>query len=286
MHTLAEAYVISLPVIVKATPGDHHRRLVEVEASNEVVDREGDVVLQKALLDAAPEFLRIGQLDIDHLSEIGDRIGIAKPLDWVVGVPREVKDLGGGRTSVVGELHKHVEGLSTKADDLWKSLTRDPPDRWQASIFGWPTGRDSFFDARKGRCPEAPDATRFVIRSLDWKSLAFTKSPVNAALRESAHVMTMKAFLQSVAKGPDMTEPMGAGPMAQLFPAPRNRLELLGHYTHHIERGRCPVSGTADVLGKSVASFRDHFMCCCCCMQDEADLLALALMHLLHRGGA
>src|SRR5690242_6874067 len=100
-----EALCIDIPVLIKAkTDGD--RRLVEVEASNEAVDSEGDIIKQSALLGGASAFVATGHLDIDHYSEIGERLGIANPTDYIVGVPVEVKDLGKGRTGVLGELHK------------------------------------------------------------------------------------------------------------------------------------------------------------------------------------
>jgi hypothetical protein len=101
----ADALGFDLPVLIKArTDGD--RRLVEVEASNEEKDSEKDIIKQFALLDSAASFVATGHLDIDHYSEIGERLGMANPTDYIVGVPTEMKDLGKGRTGVLGELHK------------------------------------------------------------------------------------------------------------------------------------------------------------------------------------
>jgi hypothetical protein len=86
----ADALCIDLSVIIKArTDGD--RRLVEVEASNEEKDSEKDIIKQAALLDDAASFVSTGHLDIDHYSEIGERLGIANPTDYIIGVPVEVK---------------------------------------------------------------------------------------------------------------------------------------------------------------------------------------------------
>ena len=93
---MTEACCIDLPMIVKARP-DLGERVIEVEASNQAVDSEGDVVLQAALLGSADAFLRKGHIDIDHISEIGSRYGIRNTGDFVIGKPREVKDLGGGQ---------------------------------------------------------------------------------------------------------------------------------------------------------------------------------------------
>jgi hypothetical protein len=286
MPIIDDSFVIHLPALVKAAPRDG-RRIVEVEASNEAVDSEGDVVLQKALLEGASAFLRSGVLDIDHFSEIGDRIGIANPSEWIVGNPMEVKDLGGGRTSVVGELHQPVAGRVTKADELWDGLVRDPPVRWRASIFGWPLGADGFHDARKSRCTEAPGARRYVVKSLDWRSLAFTRHPINTSLEGAAHIVTMKSFMAGLAKtgafdmggqaGAPFVPPTGGATLHR----PRNRIEMKSHFTHHVEEGKCPFAGKSALLGRSVAAFRDHFMQCCGCDHGEADILALALMQAL-----
>lgn len=121
----ADALCIGLPVLIKArTDGD--RRLVEVEASNEAKDSEKDIMKQSGLLDDAASFVSTGHLDIDHHSEIGERLGIANPTDYIVGVPTEVKDLGNAAPA------SWTSCKSGPADELWSSLTAQPPVRWRA----------------------------------------------------------------------------------------------------------------------------------------------------------
>lgn len=275
------ALCIGLPVVIKAREQDG-KRLVEVEASNEAVDSEGDVILQQALLGSAKSFIRSGHLDIDHLSEIGDRLGIQRPSDYIVGVPTEVKDLGDGRTGVVGQLNNSV-----KAAEIWDSLHLDPPVRWQASIYGFPH-QDAVVDARVTKAGNSMGATRFLVKALDWRSLAFTRNPINTSIKGSARVVTVKSFLAIMKsrvaigsiesqKADTIPEPMAVD---YLLP-PRNREELMGHYRYHMQGGRCPMSG--GIIGNSVDSFRNHFMTCCGDSPWEADIKALALMHLLKR---
>jgi hypothetical protein len=277
------ALCIQMPVVIKAR-ADGDRRMVEVEASNQVVDSEGDVILQRALLDSADRFVKTGHLDIDHISEIGDRLGIPNPTDFIVGVPTEVKDLGDGRTGVVGELHKKGRA---KADELWDSLKAEPPVRWQASIYGFPVP-GAVVDARVAKAEDLMGATRFLVKSLEWRSLAFTRNPVNTAIKGAARVVTAKSFLAFMkSKVPallgDLSKadeiPVGA-PIDYILP-PRNREELMGHYYYHIQKGRCPFAGGP--MGNSVYNFRTHFSGCCCEPEWEADIKALALMHLLKR---
>ena len=275
-----EALCIDIPVHIKArTDGD--RRLVEVEASNEVVDTEGDVIKQAALLDDAHSFISTGHLDIDHYSEIGERLGIANPTDYIVGVPLEVKDLGKGVTAVRGELHKSGR---KKADELWSSLTAQPPVRWRASIYGFPKA-GMVEDMRVSKSSDPSGAKRFIVKGLHWRSLAFTRNPVNDAITGSAHVVTAKsliAIMKSRIAGAksDMSMPAPANPVDYIL-APRNREELMGHWHYSMKTGRSPYANPE--MGYSVANFQDHFRFMCGCSPEQADVLANALMNLLKR---
>jgi hypothetical protein len=210
-----------------------------------------------------------------------------------VGKPLEVTDIGGGRTSVVCELNQGAE-----ASAIWKGLIEDPPVNWRASIYGFPPDQHGFIDTRFEKCPEVPNATRYVVKALDWRSLALTTRPVNEAITHSARIVSVKAFIKShvpefvkdetlryqqlaAAQGLP-TPPAGPVVMESLLP-PRNRVELLGHLSHHANVGRCPFCGPDTVMGRSVLGFREHFINCCGCDYDDADTKALALMQLLKR---
>lgn len=278
-----EALCIDIPVLIKAR-SDGDRRLVEVEASNEAEDSEGDIIKQAALLDSAGAFIKTGHLDIDHYSEIGERLGIQNPTDWIVGVPTEVKDLGKGRTGVLGELHKAGR---QKADELWSSLTAQPPVRWRASIYGFPKA-GMVEDCRISKQSDSAGAKRFIVKGLHWRSLAFTRNPVNDAISGAAHVVTaksmvaiMKARLPGAVKGYGDLNAGAVEAMPDYILAPRNREELMGHFYYSMKQGRSPYAG-AD-LGYSVANFQNHFMYMCGCSPESADILANALMNLLKR---
>lgn len=287
-----EPLVISFPAFVKASVNSSGRRMISVTASNEACDGEGDVILQKSLLDSAGEFLRSGCIDVDHVSEVGHRYGIKNTSEWIVGVPTEVKDIGKGSTSVTGELHKAELGKFGKADEIWESLLHDPPVRWSASIYGFPNGSSGFVDVRvTGPCQEAPHATRYVVKSIIWKSLALTRSPVNASLGGYASIVTAKSWIKSrqglgvlgaLTDGVEVSKDasLDSMPTDSVLP-PRNRMELMSHFSHHIEKGKCPFAGNSAPLGKSVASFRSHFSNCCGVPSGTDDILALALMQAL-----
>jgi hypothetical protein len=281
------ALCMELPILVKAkTEGD--KRIVEVEASNEQVDTEGDVIEQKSLLDAGAGFCATGHLDIDHLSEIGERLGIRNPSQYIVGVPLEVKDLGKGRTGVRGELNK-----SAKAEELWAGLTMDPPVRWRASIYGFPKA-GMIDDMRVSKGPNPTGAKRYVVKGINWRSLAFTRNPINDSITGNAHIVTAKAMmaimkarlgpdaLAAIEKGPYASDMVGGpvNPMDFILP-PRNREELMGHFHYQMKGNRSPYANPD--LGYSVSNFQNHFQYVCGCASWEADLLANALMNLLKR---
>lgn len=288
----SEGLFLELPVLVKAVSRPDGRRVIAVEASNEACDSEGDVVLQKALINSAKSFLNTGHIDIDHLSEIGHRFGITNLSEWIVGVPLEVRDIGKGRTQVTCELQASVPGKVTKADEVWEGLTRSPPVRWRASIYGFPTSPEDFVDVRLQKCQEAPDATRYVVKGLDWRSLALTRNPVNTAIQGAAQVVSMKSFIAKAMTTYGKSEYPTTVGYSDPVPTtnesgiylPRNRMELLAHNSHHIAKGQCPHSGDSTPMGRSVASFRDHFMKCCKCDYHTADLHSLALMQALKHG--
>jgi hypothetical protein len=277
------AIFIEMPVLVKSRQ-DGDRRLVEVEASNEVVDSEGDVILQQALLGSADSFLKSGHLDIDHLSEIGDRLGVQNPSSYIVGNPVEVKDLGGGRTSVVGELHKAGR---QKADELWESLKADPPVRWRASIYGFPLP-GQLIDCRVTKAGNLYGASRFLVKGLDWRSLAFTRNPINTAITGSATVVTAKSYLAIMKSR--MPGFQGIGSTGQQIPllevpnyiiSPRDPEEMAGHFFHHIAKGHCPcINGTS---GYSSSRFAQHFEVCCGESAFDAAIKGGAMMDLLRK---
>jgi hypothetical protein len=286
----AEAYIIPLDVVVKAVKDDGSgRRMVEVEASSEDVDDQGDIVLQSALLNSAASFIKSGHLDLDHYSEIGHRIGILDPSSYIVGRPTEVKDIGGKRTSVVGEIMRARDGKfdsdGNKYDGFWKTLQSDPPVHWSASIYGFPS---DIQDCTEKACSNG--ATRYVVKAIDWRSLAFTRKPVNKSLKGYAKIVTAKSYGDEIRK--DMMNPMGLSDVAEPQPGmsffqpvmPNTMDSLWGAYHRHM-KSACPYCRE----GNSVLAFKDHFMFCSGASPETADLFAHALMYMIlkdrKRGG-
>lgn len=296
---MMEPLCISLNAIVKAVRSPDGRRMVEVEASNESVDLEGDVILQKALLDSASSFVRSGHIDIDHISEIGPRIGIKNPESFIIGKPTEVKDLGGGRTAVVSEIMRSADGrvdiAKNRYDSFWHSLTSHPPVQWRASVYGFPRA-EAVSDCRTETC-EVP-ALRYLVRGMDWKSLAMTRKPINDSIKGYAKIVTAKAMMAELRKdymspisGADETNLGVPGPDTNLYPqapyyphiAPKSINELWGQYDLHMSKDCEHVMNLDGRPFQSTKHFQNHFEKCCGMSKGESELASHALAYLLLR---
>lgn len=303
-----EALIVCLPAIIKAHEDSSGRRMIECESSNEIPDGEGDVIDQGALLGSAKNFLQHGHLDIDHLSEIGHRLGIPNPESYIIGRPTEVIDLGDGRTGVIGEIKRSADGtndpLTNRYDALWSALNDPPGIPYRASIYGFPIS-DAVEDCRGRVCPSG--ATRFHIHAMEWKSMALTQRPVNTAITGCVKVITAKAFIeayQNLRKAPSLSPGMMLGeldaagpnhatiatgdippsfqlpsqvvPMAPAMPIPKSLGDIVGQYHTHMRRD-CPhTEGMNSTVG-----FKNHFQNCCGMEHEAANIAAHALMHFL-----
>ena len=190
---LSNGVTINFPVVIKAK-ASKGGRFIEVEASNENVDLEGDVILQQALLDAAPGFLASGHLDINHYSEIlpdRDKFIIGKPINVFKG--------DGTSTIVQAKLRQYAvfDPENNVSDYVWQCLTTKPDIKWYASVYGIPQDREDF---TYQRIDDETGATRYVIKALEWKSLALTQHPVNNTLTKFARIMKCQEFMDMLKK--------------------------------------------------------------------------------------
>lgn len=278
---LDRAFVLRVPALIKAKPMDATgRRIVEVEASTEEVDFDGDVVLQSALIGSAANFVANGHLDIDHLSEFGARMGIPNPSSYIVGRPMDVWAMKGGRTFVKGEIARSSDGAFrpdvNKYDELWQSLQSDPPVQWFSSIYGFPTDLD---DCKEGICG-ANGATRFVIKAIDWRSLAFTRTPKNTALSSPTRIVSAKAYLVEIAKAyhmsPIPTE-IETGETAAGMGSTPPGIQIPNTMADVWLQKSCAGCGAHKM--PSVMGYRNHFAKCMGYPHGAADLFAHAVMH-------
>jgi hypothetical protein len=140
--------------------------IFEVEASNENLDLQNQVVLQRALMDSRDHFLKNGVVSFDHLHKRRGAGGeIISDPSMVIGEPIEVRTEG-KKTIVVGKLYKSSE----IARDLIQKI-KDGSTRIKASVGGiFPKViRDTKNGVEK-------------IVSVLWNDLALTVSPVNSTV--------------------------------------------------------------------------------------------------------
>lgn len=198
---------IFLSDLLKASPrmeGD--RRFIFLEASNEARDQQNEVVLSKALKDSADYFLKFGNLDIDHYTIIGPKLGIPNYNSYEIGRPVDVR-VDGKRTFVKGEIFRGEGPAAEKANEFWSSLTDlNPPQRWYPSVGGkvLEGGRSTEFD------PETK-SNRVLVKAVRWYNIGFSKTPVNAAV-PTVSAMPFGLFAKSwTAAGLDLTKALEAG---------------------------------------------------------------------------
>lgn len=177
---------ISVSGFLKAMPLEESgRRFIYIEASNETVDQQGEVVLSKALAESAGYYKQFGNLDIDHVTQIGAKQGIPDYTLYEIGRPVDVaaKD---GRTFVKGELYSGAGAAAEKANQVWSSLTEiKPPARWYPSVGGQTLEKAVASDDSGNR--------RAYIKRVRWTNVALSKTPVNQTV-PSVQTVRMPVF--------------------------------------------------------------------------------------------
>lgn len=158
----------------------------EVEASNENVDLQDQIVLQRALMESKDEFLRGGVISLDHQHRRKDEDGnVIIDDSMVIGEPVDVRfDEKQKKTIVKGKLYKTKE----KAKDII-DLLRAGSTRVRASVGGiFP---QIIKDAKTGI---------ETITHVLWNDLALTTAPVNNTVGYAnfAKSMTAAEFVRAL----------------------------------------------------------------------------------------
>lgn len=159
--------------MLKAIPSEEGgKRVCYFEAANEGLDLQGEVVAAKALSESADYFLRYGNIDLDHYTRIGARLGIPDYQHYEVGQPREVKQRGKA-TFVKAEIFSGEGPAAAKANMLWSSLTEiKPAQRWYPSVGGAVLEKSIEID------PETKEP-RTIVSKVRWNNIGLSKTPVN-----------------------------------------------------------------------------------------------------------
>ena len=169
---------LSLPGLLKTSPVEESgERFLYFEASNEDVDHQGEVVLQKALAESSDFFLRHGNIDLSHFSLIGPKAGIPNYQEYEIGRPVDVQ-VDGTRTFVKSQLYRGDSAMARNANMVWDSLTQqNPPARWYPSVGGAVLAKSIRVDPASGQRVA-------VIEKVRWSNVALDRTPVNRTVPE------------------------------------------------------------------------------------------------------
>ncbi len=162
-------------IILKADKNDPD--VIYIEASNEEIDQQDDVVFMKALEAEAESFLRKGLISWDHLHKI------EKSPEFIVGEPLDVAFKNQG-TWVKAKLYKAV-----KLAQAIKDLLASGSTRIGASVGGYIKRRKSLTKSTSG------------IIKIIWDELALTYKPVNDTVMGNVSLIPIGAFAKALMVG-------------------------------------------------------------------------------------
>ena len=191
--------------MLKATPREEGGlRIVYLEASNEAVDYQGEVVLAKALADSAEYYLRYGNVDLDHYTQIGAKQGIPNYELYEIGRPVDVQARD-GKTFVKAQIYAGVGPAAERANGFWSSLVDlSPPARWYPSVGGKVISKSVAIDP-------LTKAKRAVISQVRWTNIGFSKTPVNLSVGPVSTVPIGVLAKSMCAEGIDFAKALEAG---------------------------------------------------------------------------
>lgn len=181
----------SVEAMLKATPSEEGgERYIYFEASNEGVDQQGERVLAKALEESAAHFLKFGNIDIDHFTILGPRMGLANHMSYEVGRPVDVT-VRGDRTFVKAQLYKGSGELARNANMVWESMTQlNPPARWYPSVGGSVLAKSVQLDP-------LTKSKVGVVTKVRWTNVALSRTPANQHL-PAAQAAPIGVFAKSL----------------------------------------------------------------------------------------
>ncbi len=147
--------------------------IVYLQASNESKDREEEVVVCKALKEAAKDFLSYGVLSWDHKHKM------THDPEFIIGEPLDVQFTEANETLVKGFLYQKNE----KAKHLWNNI-QSGAQRLGASVGG-------------GVLEKSDEA----IERLIWDEVAITYKPVNDKTLGNVQLIPFNEFVKALTAG-------------------------------------------------------------------------------------
>jgi len=160
-------------VLVKAEEVDG-KWLVFLEASNENLDQDEEIVLQKALKEVSGHYLTHGVISWDHKHKI------ERDPSYIIGEPTEVAFPTSRQTLVKGFLYKE----NKRAQAIWDNL-RSGTTRFGASVGGYILNKS--------------DQTH--ISKVYWDEVAITYKPINDTVLGQVSLVPFKQFAKALMAG-------------------------------------------------------------------------------------
>lgn len=170
--------IIRMDMMLKAhAKAEGGRRYIFLEASNEGLDQTNEKIMAKALADSTEFFLKFGNIDIDHFTVIGQKLGMTlkEAKSYEIGRPVDVK-IDGNTTFVKAQLYEGEGPMAENANMVWESMTQlNPPQRWYPSVGGAVLAKSVQVD------PESQQKVTMVDK-VRWSNIALSQTPVNQHL--------------------------------------------------------------------------------------------------------
>ncbi len=160
--------------MLKATPhtegGD---RFIYLEASNEALNVKNEAILSKALEDSADYYLRYGNVDLDHFTQVNPARGHHDRYLFEIGQPVDVR-VDGKRTFVKGQIFSGEGPAAEKANEFWESITSvNPAQSWYPNIGGQVLEKSERTNARTL-------AKQSMVTRIRWTNIGMSRSPTNS----------------------------------------------------------------------------------------------------------
>lgn len=185
---------VSVGSMLKAHPQvEGGRRIMYFEASNEGVDQQSEVIMAKALSEASGFFKKFGNIDIDHYTLIGAKLGIPDYASYEIGQPLDVGQRDGS-TFVKAEIYAGEGQAAEKANMVWSSLVDlKPAQRWYPSVGGSVLAKSIEVD------PKTKER-RARVSKVRWTNVGLSKTPVNQHVG-TCDVVPMGTFAKALTAG-------------------------------------------------------------------------------------
>lgn len=254
---------VSVGSMLKAHPQvEGGRRIMYFEASNEGLDQQSEVIMAKALSEASGFFKKFGNIDIDHYTLIGAKLGIPNYSSYEIGQPLDVGQRDGS-TFVKAEIYQGDGPAAEKANMLWASLVDlKPAQRWYPSVGGAVLAKSIEVDPKT-------QSRRARVSKVCWSNVGLSKTPVNQHVG-ACEVVPIGTFAKALTAGYASDSADLAGGQAlriqSLDGAPKNYFDLRERLSADLRAGRVDGGGriknlvahATGVFGLSPDEAADH----------------------------